>query len=589
MIIDNADDLSVLSYLSTRRKKRQDDDAVPAAGHLSDFLPQSPNGSILITSRSRDVAFRLTGSASDIIEVKPMDQAHALDLLKKKLETDFEEEIAEELLDALDYMPLAITQAAAYIRQRAPRMTSSKYLQDLCKSDGDRANLLKKDVGDSRRDGRASNSIIATWGITFEYIRQQRPSAARLLALMSFFDRQAIADSLLDHRYQETDDVEYDFEEDIFTLSSYSLIGTKLGGNEFEMHRLVQFSTKTWLELNDELEKWKDTFTTILDKAFPEPVYENWTTCGNLFPHAELSLASRPINNKSLLHWASILSKAAAYAQGVGNHNLTEKMIRTSVQVFTKTLGEDHSETLASTNVLVLVLEHQGLYEEVETLTRRALQRCEETLGSDHSYTQTWLNNLAMILYRQGKYEEAEILHRRALEGSERVLGKEHPFTLLSVNNLAMVLQEEGRYKEAEILHRRALEERERTLGKEHPTTLISVNNLATVLGKKGRYEEAEILYRRALEGSERVRGKEHPFTLLSVNNLATVLQEQGRYEEAEILYRRALEGSERVLGKEHPTTLTSVNNLATVLGKEGRYEEAEILYRRALEGRERI
>ena len=41
-----------------------------AAATLLESLPQSPNGSILITSRSRDVAFRLTGSYADIIRVQ---------------------------------------------------------------------------------------------------------------------------------------------------------------------------------------------------------------------------------------------------------------------------------------------------------------------------------------------------------------------------------------------------------------------------------------------------------------------------------------------------------------------------------------
>lgn len=99
-----------------------------------------------------------------------MDQGHALALLQKKLGTDLERDDEVELLQTLDYMPLAITQAAAYISQRAPRTTVSRYLQDLLRGDKERASLLKKDVGDSRRDGRASNSIIATWQISFEHI-----------------------------------------------------------------------------------------------------------------------------------------------------------------------------------------------------------------------------------------------------------------------------------------------------------------------------------------------------------------------------------------------------------------------------------
>lgn len=200
------------------------------------------------------------GSDPDIIEVKPMNQEHALALLHKKLPESLDPSDSAELVHILDYMPLAITQAAPYIRQRVPRITLSKYLHDLGTNDKDKASLLKKDVGDTRRDGRASNSVIATWQVSFEHIRRQWPSAARLLSLMSLFDRQGIPESLLRQSYQEDGEIEADFEDDISTLTSYSLVAMNTKGNEFEMHRLVQFSTKKWLELYDELEHWKERY-----------------------------------------------------------------------------------------------------------------------------------------------------------------------------------------------------------------------------------------------------------------------------------------------------------------------------------------
>ncbi|XTI90760.1 hypothetical protein V2W45_1411366 [Cenococcum geophilum] len=109
MIIDNADDLGVFSRPSERRKGRKDDGSSNAAAALLEFLPQSPNGSILITSRSRDVAFRLTGSYADIIRVYPMDQARALALLRNKLKGSLKQDDAVALVEALNYMPLAIT------------------------------------------------------------------------------------------------------------------------------------------------------------------------------------------------------------------------------------------------------------------------------------------------------------------------------------------------------------------------------------------------------------------------------------------------------------------------------------------------
>src|ERR1700677_4208206 len=121
---------------------------------------------------------------------------------------------------------------------------------------------------------------------------------------MCLFDRQGIPKSLLDRHYQELDETESDFEEDVYTLTSYSLIGTNVDATEFEMHRLVQFSTKTWLELKGELENWKEKFIAVMDDEFPVGKYENWTICRKLFPHAEMALECRPANKKIQAQWA---------------------------------------------------------------------------------------------------------------------------------------------------------------------------------------------------------------------------------------------------------------------------------------------
>jgi hypothetical protein len=219
MIIDNADDARVFSHPVDKSKIDDNSNKAILSEALSEYLPQSQNGSILVTSRSRDVAFRITGDTKDIITVDPMGEKVAVDLLHKKLHEDFNENDAKRLLHALDYMPLAITQAAAFINQRSPHTTLPKYLHDLQKSNTDRARLLNKHVTDTRRDGKASNSIIMTWQISFENICNERPSASLLLSFMCLFDRQGIPKSLLNGRYQDSNEIEEDFEEDIYTLA----------------------------------------------------------------------------------------------------------------------------------------------------------------------------------------------------------------------------------------------------------------------------------------------------------------------------------------------------------------------------------
>ncbi|KAF1934502.1 hypothetical protein EJ02DRAFT_439797 [Clathrospora elynae] len=228
MIVDNVD--KVETFFPSRR---QGQESAPAS--LAAYLPQSRNGSILITSRSKDAAARLAGGYHNIKEVLAMDESQGLQLLHNKLSaTSIEEVAAVELLRTLDCMPLAITRAAAYINRRA-RMTIAGYLSEFRANDKRRESLLNRDAGDLRRDESASNSVVTTWQISFERIRQERPSAAELLSLMSFFNPQGIPERTL-RRHNRTvarvggldDEGEADcmFNEDIDTLLAYSLVAT---------------------------------------------------------------------------------------------------------------------------------------------------------------------------------------------------------------------------------------------------------------------------------------------------------------------------------------------------------------------------
>lgn len=595
LIIDNADGLDVFTTRSDGRKNMKDEIA-PA---LLDFLPQSPNGSILITSRSRDVAFRLTGNYADIIKVHPMDQAHALTLLGNKIEGSFEQDDAIALVEALDYMPLAISQAAAYISQRAPRATVSKYLQDLRKSDRDRAKLLDMDIGDSRRDGTASNSVIATWQISFEHIRQVRPSATRLLSLMSLFDRHNIPESLLNGRYQEgykgghreDSDTNTDFDDDLNTLMTFSLVSIDVDGHHFEMHRLVQFSTRNWLELQGDLEFWKQKYVWLMEDSYPIGTYENWKVCQKLFPHAQAAMACRPTDGVALNSWANLLYKTGWYASETGNYQVAEEMARGAWGAKETYLGAGHPETLHSVNSVGLELSNQGKYKEAEAMFRQTLEGYKKVLDPENKEIFTCTNNLGLAFFFQGKYEAAEAMYRQALEGYTKLLGPADPYTLTTLCNIGRVLTKQGKVDEAEVMHRRVLELRQEILGPEHPDTLNALADLGRVLANQGKDKvaEAEAISWRVLEAKRRVLGPDHPILLDSINDIGPILSQQGKFKEEEVIYRQALEKSTKVRGLEHPHTLIVLHNLASVLYDLKDHDQAFELMEKCAQLREKV
>ena len=626
IIVDNADAEIMM------------DQRVEDAGKMSslaNLLPQTNNGAILVTSRNIDVAKKLVHYEKDIINVPEMGRDEANKLLKAKLmekPTEHLGELAPELLRALDCIPLAITQAAAYIN-RLPSPTSIlKYLDELRALKG-QIRLLEKDLPDGRRDEHSANSVLTTWQISFEHIRSTWPSAANLLSFMSYFHRQAIPEFILHHyvdsdmdeesdivsykksKFDRDNNVELDgdrecdvngkkeehvdtkrrticrdkaydpveeeegdmiaadmhvsraqdaFEEDLWLLQSFSLVKVTKGGDEFDMHRLVQFATRRWLKLNGVEDEWRNRFLAAMATRFPLEKYENWPTCRALFPHIQSVIENKPSSHRQALQWAQLLENAAFYAIRQGLFVQAESMARKSLDARLKELGEDHLETLYVLRSLAAILSSQARYAEAEDLALRSLAGIERALGKEHPSTLASVNILGCILKSQGKRAAAEDMFRRAFEGRKKVLGEEHPETLSTTANLAHMLSIQ-RINEAEEMARRALVAREKVLGEEHPDTLHSMTTLVEILFVQEK-DEAEEMARRALVAREKVLGEEHPDTLFSVLVLANGLAKQGRYDEAICLYERACLGHEKIYGASHPSSVLYRKALSLML-----------------------
>ncbi|KAH6840587.1 P-loop containing nucleoside triphosphate hydrolase protein [Chaetomium sp. MPI-CAGE-AT-0009] len=615
MILDSADDSNVLYGPIS------DDNANGRS--FATYLPQSRNGSILITTRNKDLAFRLTGYHENIIEVGPMAQEEALRLLEKKLGSRPDPDVAANLVNALDYVPLAITQAAAYIRARAPRTSPSKYLADFRASEGKKSKLLEYDAGDLRRDGGSPNAILTTWQLSFEHIRSERPSAAELLSLMSFFDRQGIPawvlhpSAISDHAmgqpregdsgssgsatdsdtdddteedinsdFEDTDDdldddsdddVDSAFEDDVAMLRNYCLIVADETGDEFEMHGLVQLSTRRWLQAFGQQGTFKQRYLELLGESFPAPSYENWATCRSLLPHVQVAFGYAP-NEETLGAWAKMLYKGGFYAKLQGMYDVAQQMAEKVRKVLEKRVGKENEATIKTTGLLVTVLIDRGRWDEAEKLAVQWMEISKTKFGADHLDTLTSVATLASVYAYQGRWSDAEKLDLQVMEIRKRRLRANHPDILTTMSNLAFIYCKQGRWEDAEDLLIQQMEGLKVEVGDDHPATLMSMANLAATYRNLFRYEEAEQLAVQVMETRKANLGADHPNTLSSMNNLALTYLDQGRWEEAEKLLVQVVDMYKTKLGADHPDTINSMNNLTTAYEHQGRWEDAEKL-----------
>ena len=456
LVLDNVDDARFLLNTQATNSKT-------TSRPLHEYLPHCERGSILVTSRNKEAARKLV-EQRNIIRVKPMDKAEGRALFEKKLGAQEDSDNVAELAAALDYMPLAIVQAAAYISQRAPRSSVATYLDEYTKSERKQTSLLNYDGGQLQLDWEAKHSIIITWQISFEHIQQTRPSAANLLSLMSFFDRQGIPEALLQNKtrqgdtqtrhkersnydwssckddkvpYSSASDDEVEFEDDVLALRNFCFISVDTSGTNFEMHALVQLATRKWLEANGKLEQWNQQFISNLCSEFPAGVYENWTICQALFAHAKSATGQHPKSERSVVEWATLLYHAAWYAWKKGNAAEAKELAVKSMKARQKTLGREHKDTLSSMGMVGLAYGMGGQWHEAAMIQGEKMEASRKVLGLDHPNTLSSMANLASTYRNQGRWDAAEELDMQVMETSKKKLGADHPSTLISMANLA--------------------------------------------------------------------------------------------------------------------------------------------------------
>jgi len=621
MILDNADDVQLFFPPLPRHSTNPGEEKADNEG-LSLYIPECAHGSVLVTTRNKQMGVKLSKGATPPIEVGRMDESESEQILRTCL--GIEEENVTLLLmlaSRLEHLPLALVQAAAFID--ANTTTVSEYLRLLDNREQLVVDLLSEEFETVGRDSKAPRAVAETWIVSFEQIHRQDVLAGELLSLMCYFDRQAIPARLLElyveqqHCFNNGNNSSQDnnihttrmgkgslrLQKALGILKAFSFVTPTVeenGQQTLSMHRIVQLVTKKWLASRTKDEAagmTSDHFAgralMVVSSAFPFVDFENWETCRRYLPHVYAVLKhdskGRRESMDERIAMAALFHAAGAYLSSQGWWKEAEKLQREAVELRTELLGDENVDTLQSMGNLAFTYRAQGRREEAESTFQRVMEGIVRLLGEEDPLSLTCMGNLASVYQDRGEWSKAEALESSVVNARKKTQGEEHPDTLVAMGNLASTLWNLNRLQEAEQLERRVMEVTVKVRGAEHPLTLTAMGNLASTYRIQGRWSEAEELEVRVVDASLRVLGSEHPETLSSMGNLSATYRNQGRWDEAESLELQVLETSKRVLGEDHPETLTSKGSLATLYRSQGRWEMAASLDMEVLEARKRV
>ena len=565
LILDNADDPKI----------------------IEDFLPLKPKGYILLTSRAQ--SFDNIG-ISNPIELEKMLPSEAKEFFLvrsgriniRAAEIEAIESIAQEL----DYLPLAMEQAGAYIS----KIKCS--FQDYLSSYRERGlKLLEKFPAST---GKYPQSVATTWSLNFEQVMQKSTAAAELLYASAFLDHDNIPFEIISKGANELgtaissslDNIENDplvLDEVFESLIQYSLIHRDFDIHTYSIHRLVQEVLKDRMDAPTQ-RLWSERVVKATSCTFPEVEFSYWYLCNQLLPHAQKCIDLIEKWNLESQEAATLLNGAGCYLRTRVRFEEAGIFLERALDIREKILDGNHPDIAKSLNSTAGLYVDQGKYAEAEPLYRQSLDIREKVLEQDHPDVATSLNDFAILLREQGKNDEAESLYERALEIFEKALESNHPDVASCLNNLGDLYCDEEKYDEAEPLLKRALGIFENVLEPNHPDVAICLNNLAHLYKKQGKYAEAKTLYSRSLGISEKVLGPYHPDVARCLSNLGGLYSDEGKYDDAEPLYKRALNIRENLKEPEHQDLAIALNNLANVYLNQRKYAKAKPLFAQSIE-----
>lgn len=260
LIVDNVDDERLIDMLLT-------------------WVPHSTTGRTLYTSRSTRVVQDLVGS--DAIEIEKLEELDAINFMKRSVfnSCPADQDDLRSLLQDLDYFPLALTQAAAYMNQN--RVSPAKYRQLLGGTDQGLIRLMSAECRDRTRYQDVGHAIATTWVVSFDQILAQDPVAAELFRFISCIEWRDIPLSILPGRGSATETMERNG-----TLCSYSFLSPSERSDAYTMHRLVHLATQIWVGQYNDANAVLSNALAHLNSVFPFDYLDKREQWRAYLPHA---------------------------------------------------------------------------------------------------------------------------------------------------------------------------------------------------------------------------------------------------------------------------------------------------------------
>jgi tetratricopeptide (TPR) repeat protein len=556
LIVDNADDMHVVEKL------------LP-------YLPYSAAGSVIFTTRTTAVAQQLVGSNTiELVKLQPDEANQLLTHALNRKEFLQETSVVTDFFEELDYVPLAITQAAAYLNINT-NLSIAEYLRLIRGTDDDKAHLLSKEIRDHTRYEQSSNAIARTWTVSFKQIQERDSAAADLLRFIACIEWKDIPHSILPAIRPEARMFEA-----IGTLSSYAFVSKRTDGMSYEMHRLVHLASWIWLRENGQLHDALLQVVAHLAAIFPTADYHNRATWRAFTPHAARARKQQEHDGcgVEVREASQLYYKVGLCLYHDGRTKEALQWLHHSCR-FRAALAEDHPDRLESQCILALAYLANAQMKEAIQMLEQVVTIEKTSLAEDHPDRLASQYALARAYEVNGQTKEAiQILEQVVTIQKKTSLAEDHPSRLVSQHELARAYRANGQAEEAIQLLEQVVKIENTSLAEDHPLRLRlgSQHELAMAYRANGQTEEAIQLLEQVVKIDKTSLAEDHPLRLVSQYELAIAYRANGQTKEAIYLLEQVVTIQKTSLADNHPNRLISERALARAVEASKRLEESQ-------------
>src|SRR5258708_869644 len=602
---------------------------------LQEFLPVGGKGHLLITTRDQAVE-----SMAKSFEVKKLTKEDGLALLLKRakiikqneeiIELTLEEkEIGENLVTMMDYLPLALDQAGAYIVEM--RCNLSRYYEIY------RERYIELLARKSRLPVNYPYTVMTTWSLSFREIERTSPFSVILLRICAFLQPDFIPeevtviclkwlgsyfmnvsdapfeidldDRLMQHLFsffqvkelssensreiarnigRSLIDLSQDaikIDESIGNLMRYSLIKRDEKNSSLSIHHLVQVVLLN--ELDEEVRFfWVGLVMLAVSTHMPpQPRAETWLQCQRYL--AQAMICTQYITEyfdtlKDLKFFAtaagSLLNAIGAYFYEIRAFKEVRPFYEMALDIFQQSLNVNDVNIAVMWHQLARLSFVENDHHNAETLFYRAIDLYHQTPLEGWRLIDALdtFYELARLSIVQGKYEKADALLQYTLKMREGLQGAESRDVAATMHEIAVLYQNQGRYNDAEKLLKRVLIVEEKVLGTGHLDIAVALENLASTYVLQNKYHEAYPYLERAKNIFETTWGTEHVALLGVLLQMAVVNEKLGNYKQTTFYYEKVLKigQKEQILEKEQIIVL--LLNISFIFFEQNIFEEVE-------------